>query len=93
MGIVSIAIILIIINITLSIKNMATIAELSAKVDDLQVSLDAEQQKIADAIAALNLVIADLQAALAGAATPEAIQAVADKVDAVKADLESTSLG
>lgn len=72
---------------------MATIAELSAKVDDLQVSLDAEQQKIADAIAALNLVIADLQAALAGAATPEAIQAVADKVDAVKADLESTSLG
>lgn len=71
---------------------MATIAELSAKVDELQVSLDAEQQKIADAIAALKQVIADLQAIVDGAATPEAIQAVVDKVDAVKADLESTPL-
>lgn len=71
---------------------MATIAELSEKVDELQVSLDVEQQKIADAIAALNLVVVDLKASLEGAATPEAIQAVVDKVDAVKADLEATPL-
>ena len=69
---------------------MASIQELSAKVDELQVSLDNEQAAIAEAIDGLNQTIVDLQEQLAAGATPEAIQAVIDKVVAVKADLEGT---
>jgi prefoldin subunit 5 len=69
---------------------MASIQELSAKVDELQVSLDQEQAAIAAAIDSLNQTIVDLQEQLAAGATPEAIQAVIDKVVAVKADLEGT---
>lgn len=69
---------------------MASIEELSAKVDALQVSLDEEQAAITAAIDGLNQTIVDLQAQLAEGATPEAIQAVLDKVEAVKADLEGT---
>jgi hypothetical protein len=84
---------IVIINFITTLRIMATIAELSEKVDELQASLDAEQEKIAAAIGALKQTIADLQAVLAEGATPEAIQAVVDKVDAIKADLEATDLG
>lgn len=69
---------------------MANISELTAKVDALQASLDAEQQQIADAIAALNQSITDLQALIADGGTAEDRQALADKLDAIKTDLEGT---
>lgn len=69
---------------------MANIAELTAKVDALQASLDQEQQEIADAIAALQQSITDLQAMVADGGTVEERQALADKLDAIKADLEGT---
>jgi septal ring factor EnvC (AmiA/AmiB activator) len=69
---------------------MANINDLTAKVDALQASLDAEQQQIADAIAALNQSIIDLQAMVADGGTVEERQALADKLDAIKADLEGT---
>lgn len=71
-------------------KIMATIAQLSAKVDDLQSALDAEQQQIADAIATLNQTVSDLQALVADGGTEADRQAVADKLDAVISDLEAT---
>lgn len=69
---------------------MATIQELSDKVDLLQVALDEEQAQVAAAISKLEAVVADLTAQLEGAAKPEEIQAVADKIDAVIADLKGT---
>lgn len=69
---------------------MANIAELTAKVDALQTALDTEQQEIADAIAALQQSITDLQAMVADGGTVEERQALADKLDAIKADLEGT---
>lgn len=69
---------------------MATITELSQKVDDLQVALDAEQEQILAAIAGLNETIAALQALVVEGGTAEERQALADKLDAIKADLEST---
>lgn len=69
---------------------MATIQELTAQVDDLQVALDAEQQQIADAIAALNQSIADLTALVAEGGTAAERQALADKLTAIKTDLEGT---
>lgn len=69
---------------------MATIQELSAKVDALQVALDLEQQQIADAIAALQATVADLQALVVDGGTAEERQAVSDKLDAVIADLQAT---
>ena len=69
---------------------MATIAQLTQKVDDLQAALDAEQQEILAAIAELETAVAELQALVADGGTQEQRQALADKLDAVKADLEST---
>lgn len=69
---------------------MANIADLAAKVDALQTALDTEQQEIADAIAALQQSITDLQAMVADGGTVEERQALADKLDAIKADLEGT---
>jgi hypothetical protein len=71
-------------------KIMANITELTAKVDSLQASLDAEQQQIADAIAALNQSIVDLQALVTDGGTVEQRQALADKLDSIKTDLEGT---
>lgn len=67
-----------------------TIVDLTAKVDALQVSLDAEQEQIATAIAGLNQTITDLQAIVANGGTEAERQALADKLDAIKTDLEST---
>ena len=69
---------------------MATIVELTQKVDELQAALDAEQVQIAEAIAALEGVVAQLQAQVADGGTAEERQALADKLDAIKSDLEGT---
>ena len=69
---------------------MATIQELSALVDSLQSALDNEQAQISKAIDDLKAVIVELEGKLASAATPEEIQAVADKVSSVISDLEGT---
>lgn len=71
-------------------KIMASIQELSDKVDALQVSLDLEQAAVASAISGLNQTISDLQALLVDGGTAEQRQALADKLDAIKADLEGT---
>ena len=77
--------------INLKLDNiMATITELTAKVDELQVALDAEQEQIRAAIEALNQAIADLQVLVAEGGTAEERQALADKLDAIKADLVAT---
>lgn len=76
---------------------MPTIDELSAKVDEVQEALDAEQQQVADLLAeknstieTLNGVVADLQNQLADGGTTEQRQAVLDKLNTLKADLEAT---
>lgn len=76
---------------------MPTLAEISTKADELQIALDAEQQQVADlltqketAIAALTQANADLQLLVADGGTAEERQAVLDKLNAAKADLEST---
>lgn len=69
---------------------MANVQDLQQKVADLQTDLDAKQQAIADAIAALEKTIADLQAQLANGATPEQMQTLSDQLDAIKTDLDST---
>lgn len=69
---------------------MASIQQLNDKLDELQVSLDNEQAQILDAIAALEQTILDLQAIVADGGTEAERQALLDKMDAIKADLEST---
>jgi flagellar hook-associated protein FlgK len=69
---------------------MANIAELTQKVDDLQVALDAEQQQIMDAVNELSATIADLQALVADGGSEAERQALADKLDSIKSDLEAT---
>lgn len=67
------------------------LADLSAQVDDLQTSLDAKQEQIQTALDGLEATIVDLQAQIAaGANDPAAIQAISDKITAIKTDLEST---
>lgn len=76
---------------------MPTIEELSAKADELQTALDTEQQQVKDlldqkdtAITGLNEVITDLRAQLADGGTTEQRQALLDKLNGIKTDLEST---
>lgn len=76
---------------------MANIKELTDKVTELQAAVDAEQAQIAELLATnagvvvnLTAQIAALQEQLAGAATPEAIQAVIDGLNAIKTDVEGT---
>jgi ABC-type transporter Mla subunit MlaD len=71
---------------------MATIAQLTEKVDALQASLDAEQQEIQDAINALNTTVQELRDQIANneGGTVEERQALADKLDSIKSDLEGT---
>jgi hypothetical protein len=75
---------------------MATLEEISMKVDELQAALDAEQEQIAilisakdAAITGLTESIAALEAMVAEGGTAEARQAVVEKIEAVKADLEA----
>jgi archaellum component FlaC len=69
---------------------MATFDEINAKLDTLQAALDNEQAQIASAIAGLEQTILDLQSQIANGATPEQLQAVADKLTAIQTDLEGT---
>lgn len=69
---------------------MATITELTTKVDELQVALDLEQAQIAEAIAGLEQSITDLTALVAEGGTAVERQALADKLQALKEDLEGT---
>lgn len=67
-----------------------SIAELTAKVDELQTALDAEQEQISTAIAALQATIDELKANTSEGGTNEERQALADKLDAINTDLKST---
>ena len=69
---------------------MANIQELTDQVAQLQADLDVEQQQIADALAALNAQIAQLQALVADGGTPEQRQALADALTAISTDLKGT---
>lgn len=69
---------------------MASIQQLSEMVDQLQQSLDLEQEAVSSAIASLEQTIADLQALIVDGGTAEQRQALADKLDVIKADLEGT---
>lgn len=69
---------------------MASIQELTAKVDALQTALDNEQAQIKDAIDGLTQTVTDLQAIIADGGTAEERQALADKLDAVITDLQGT---
>lgn len=69
---------------------MATLQELAAEVQNLQAVIDAEQQQIADAIAALETIIADLEAANAEGGTAEERDAVLAALIAAKEDLAAT---
>jgi len=76
---------------------MASLQELNDKVTELQAAVDAEQAQIAELLATnasvivdLNTQITALQEQLAGAPTPEAIQAVIDGLNSIKADVEGT---
>lgn len=78
--------------------------ELSAKVDELQAAVDAEQQEVADLlaekettiaslnanVAALDVIIADLQAQVVAGGTEAERQAILDKIIAVEEDVKST---
>lgn len=69
---------------------MPTIAELNAKVDELQTTLDAEQAAIAAKINQLNATIAELQTNINSNGTEADRQALFDKLTAISADIAST---
>ena len=69
---------------------MATLAQIASAVADLQATLDAEQQQIADAIAGLTTQIANLEAMLTDGGTEAERQAVLDALASIKTDLEGT---
>lgn len=69
---------------------MATLQELAAKVSELQGVVDAEQEQIANAIAALEATIADLEDLVAQGGSADDRQAVVDSLNAIKEDLEAT---
>lgn len=69
---------------------MPTLAELSAKADELQAALDAEQEQIAAAITGLNDTITTLTSQVSEGGTAEERQAVIDKLTTIKTDLEGT---
>lgn len=70
-------------------KIMATLAELNTKIDELEATVNAEQEQITAAISGLQTTIDELRAQLEDQDTA-AIQAAIDRLDAIKADLEST---
>ena len=76
---------------------MPTLQELSVKVDDLQVALDAEQQQVTDLLTAnqttvdsLNAVVTDLTAQVVSGGTEAERQAILDKLNSAIADIQTT---
>lgn len=71
---------------------MATIAELSAKVDSLQSAIDSEQEQIQTVIQGLKDANASLQAIIdaGGTVDPAELDALSAKIDTAISDLQST---
>ena len=76
---------------------MATLEELQAKLAELQETVDSEQAQIAELLAtqettikALEEKIAELQALVAAAPTPDQLQTVVDGLQAIKEDIAGT---
>ena len=76
---------------------MPTLEEISAKADELQIALDAEQQQVADllalkeaAITSLTETVTNLEALVAEGGTAEQRQVVLDKLNGTLTDLQGT---
>lgn len=76
---------------------MASLAEIKALQEQTQVSLDAEQARVAEllaekdaTIATLGTTITSLEALVAAGGTEEQRQAILDGLTTLKADLEAT---
>lgn len=67
-----------------------TVADLTAKLDALQVTVDEEQQEIANALGALTTEVASLKEIIAAGSDQTALQAAVDKIDAIIADVKTT---
>lgn len=68
-------------------------AELSAKITELENSVNEEQQEVANALAALEATVAELRATIEASGTPDQLQAHADAIDAIIADVKETIPG
>lgn len=69
---------------------MATLQELTDKLDALQVALDNEQAQVKAALDAQAALIAELQAQVNDGATPAQLQAIIDRISSIQTDLEGT---
>lgn len=77
--------------LTLKINKMAlTVAQLTEKVDALQVALDEEQAEILAKVGELETTIAELRAVIEAGSDTAALQAIGDKLDVITADLKTT---
>lgn len=77
-------------NLNITKNIMASIADLQAKVTELQTTVDTEQQEIADALAALQTEVQRLTDIIAANGTPEQLQAEVDKIQGIIDDVKTT---
>jgi seryl-tRNA synthetase len=69
---------------------MATLADLQAKITELETTVNEEQQEVANALAALQQEVNDLKEIIAQNPTPEQVQEIADNIDTIIADIRTT---